>query len=86
MALVLFGLHATKVSNTATAVNLGIGVQNLFPDSRLWEPKPEVVIRVARKIHHHGNWISSGIESQEAQDVLIGVAAINPLESVGVVV
>ena len=86
MTLVLFGLHLSKVSNSATAVNLGIGVHDLLPDSWLWKPKSEVLIRVAGKIHNYRNWIAGSIESQETEDVLIGIAAINPLESVGVVV
>ena len=86
MTLVLLGLHATEVTNTAAAVNLGIGIHDLFPGAWLWKTESEVVIRVSGKVHHHCNWVAGSIKAQEAQDVLVGIAAIYPLEASVVVV
>ena len=63
MTLVLLGLHTTEVTNTTAAVNLGIGVHDLFPDTGLWKTESEVVIRVTCKVHHDSNWISGSIKA-----------------------
>jgi hypothetical protein len=81
VTLVLLSLHTTEVSNPATAIDFGIGIHNLFPGARLWKTESEVVIRVAGKVHHHCNWVTGSIKAQETQDILVGIAAINPLEA-----
>ena len=81
MTLVLLGLHATEVANTAAAVNFGIGVHDLFPGAGFWKTESEVVIWVTRKVHNDGNWVAGSIKSQEAQDILVGIAAVYPLEA-----
>ena len=79
-------LNSTEVANTRAAVNLGIRVQNLEPGSRLWETQLEVVIWVAREVDYNRNRVARFVVAQEGEQVLVGIAAIDPLETAVVVV
>jgi predicted GH43/DUF377 family glycosyl hydrolase len=86
MAAVTMRFNSAEVSDTRTAVNLGIRVQNFEPGSRLWKTQLEVVIRVAREVYDNRNRVARFVVAQEGEQVLVGIAAIDPLETAVVVV
>ena len=86
MTVMFFGLHATEVTHSTSAINFRVGVHDFFPGAGLWKAQSEVVIRVTGKVDDDSNRISGGIKTKEAEDVLVGVATINPLEAIVFVV
>ena len=86
MTVMFFCLHGTEVTHSTSAINFRVGVHDFFPGAGLWKAQSEVVIGVTGKIHDDSNWISRCVKTKEAQDVLVGIAAINPLEAIVFVV
>ena len=86
VASIAIGFDSPKVSYSRAAKFAGIGVENFIPGATARQAKLEVVVRVTSKVDHDGNRVAGFVIAQEAQQVSICVAAIDPDETAVIVV
>jgi len=74
-------LNTTHISLTAAAIVFCIAVENLLPESSLWNADTVIITWNRGKVAHYNNHIFCGFSfSSETYDALFPVLKINPLK------
>src|SRR6266403_1124599 len=78
--------NADVVSDVAPAICLGIGVDDLTPDSRLGHNEPVIVAYLRCGVHYERNHLALARFAQKRNDAVIRVVKIDPIKTfIGVV-
>src|SRR5882724_3348104 len=79
--LPIFALDAAVIAEIATAVCLGVGVDDLAIKTGLGHAKPVIVMHDGRGVDDKRNHIAGARFSQERNNTVIGIVKINPLKA-----
>ena len=81
------GLDAAEVADVRAAVEAGVGVDDLAPGARAWQPEPVSLARDRRQVgDEDDDALVVGRLAGEGEDVRVGVVGLDPPEARVVVV
>src|SRR6266581_713975 len=84
--LSIFALQTSVIANVAAAVRLGVGVDDLAPESGLGNTEPIIMMHHRRGVYYERDHVAGTRFSQECHYAVVGIVKIDPVKTfVGVV-
>src|SRR5437762_7562584 len=84
--LPIFALHAAIIANIAAAIGLGVGVDDLSPESALGNAEAVIVMHHRRSVYYERDHVAVARFSQERYYAVVGIVKIDPVKPfIGVV-
>ena len=78
----IFAVHAAVIANVAPAIRLGVGVDDLAPESVLRNAEPVIVMYRRGRIYYERDQIAIARFSQERHHAVVGIVEIDPVKPV----
>ena len=80
--LSIFALHAAVIANVAATIRLGVGVDDLAPESGLGNAELVIVMHYRRGVYHKRDHVAFARFSQERHHAVVGIVKIDPVKPV----